>query len=188
MDKTSASLLERLRGPRDPEAWARFVELYTPLLLSWAKQFGLRDADAADLVQDIYLLLLRKLPGFAYDRQQQFRSWLWTVAHNCWATRQRRSVEVTPAAGPEALPEPAAPDGVADLEEAEHRRYLVGRVLHLVQRDCQPATWQAFWQFVACDRPAEEVAAELGLTVAAVYAAKSRILRRLRNELRDLLH
>jgi RNA polymerase sigma-70 factor (ECF subfamily) len=92
-----------------------------------------------------------------------------------------------PATGLDGSGEPLSPDGLAGLEEAEYRRYLVSRVLRLLQRDFQPTTWQAFWQSVACDHSAEEVAAELGLTVAAVYAAKSRILRRLRHELRDLL-
>ena len=75
----------------------------------------------------------------------------------------------------------------APLGEVEYREYLVRRALELMQREFQPATWKAFWECVTADRPAAEVAAELGLTVAAVYAAKSRVLRRLRQDLEGLL-
>src|SRR5262249_28948935 len=43
MDRTSATLLDRLRQPGDNEAWARFVHLYTPLLFHWASRAGLRE-------------------------------------------------------------------------------------------------------------------------------------------------
>jgi RNA polymerase sigma-70 factor (ECF subfamily) len=186
MVRTPASLLDRLRGPHDPQAWARFVELYTPLLFSWTRRLGLTDADGADLVQDVFLILLHKLPAFEYDRDRRFRGWLWTLTRNRWATLRRARGPVAPG-GPDSLPEPAAPDGALEMEEAEYRGYLVGRALSLLRADFQPTTWQAFWECVACDRPAAEVAAELGLSLEAIYAARSRILRRLREELRGLL-
>jgi RNA polymerase sigma-70 factor (ECF subfamily) len=181
---TPASLLERLRGPGDRGAWARFVELYTPLLLGWAQRLGLQDADAADLVQEVFVLLLRKLPAFTYDRGLRFRGWLWTVVRNHWATLRRRAP--APPGGLDG--EPAAEDdGLQALEEEEYRGYLVSRALRLMKAEFQPATWQAFWQTAAAGRPAADVAAELGLTVAAVYTARSRVLRRLRQDLRGLL-
>ena len=79
MNTTSFSLLERLRQPSDSAAWDRFVELYTPLLFYWGRRAGLQSADAADLVQDVFEVLLHKLPEFQYDRQKSFRSWLRTV-------------------------------------------------------------------------------------------------------------
>jgi len=63
----------------------------------------------------------------------------------------------------------------------------VGRALELMRADFQPVTWQACWEFVVRDRPAAEVAAELGITINTVYLAKSRVLRRLREELAGLL-
>jgi RNA polymerase sigma-70 factor (ECF subfamily) len=181
MDPTPVSLLERLRNA-DPEAWGRFVELYTPLLFSWARKLGLQEADAADLVQDVLLLLLRKLPTFAYDRHQRFRGWLWTVVRNRWATVKRQ------AAPPVSLAvDVAEGDAAVEVEENEYRGYLIGRALRLMQAEFQPTTWQAFWQSAVCDRPAAEVGAELGMTVAAVYTARSRVLRRLRQDLGGLL-
>jgi RNA polymerase sigma-70 factor (ECF subfamily) len=153
------------------------------LLFSWARRLGCQDADAADLVQDVFVLLLRKLPAFNYDRHQRFRGWLWTVLRNRWATGKRQPV---PLAGPPPS-DIADLDPVAEMAEEEYRHYLVGRALQLMHSDFQPATWQAFWQCAVCDRAAAEVAAELEMTVDAVYAARSRVLRRLRQELDGLI-
>src|SRR5437867_4389388 len=92
MDTTSPTLLERVRRPDNPEAWRRFVALYTPLLYTWASRLGLQEPDAADLVQDVFTVLLSKLPAFRYDRQKSFRAWLMTVLRNKWReTRRRRA-------------------------------------------------------------------------------------------------
>jgi DNA-directed RNA polymerase specialized sigma24 family protein len=76
---TSVSLIERLRDGGAGDAWARFVRLYTPMLLRWARRWGLQEADAADLTQDVLLLLVRKLPEFEYDARRSFRAWLFTL-------------------------------------------------------------------------------------------------------------
>ncbi len=186
MSKTPASLLDRLRRPAQPEASARFVELYTPLLYYWARRAGLASPEAADLVQDVFVVLLQKLPEFTYDRHKSFRAWLRTVTLNKWRENHRRDGAVERAA--EVLPSDlAAPDNTVDLDEAEYRQRLVSRVLQVMRADFQPATWKAFWECVACDRPAADVAGDLGLTVKAVYLAKARVLRRLRQELDGLL-
>ena len=91
MNSTHSSLLERLRRPDDVEAWDRFVRLYTPLLFHWARGAGLRDPDAADLVQDVLVVLVRKLPEFHYDPRKSFRAWLRTVTLNKWRERLRRA-------------------------------------------------------------------------------------------------
>jgi RNA polymerase sigma-70 factor (ECF subfamily) len=185
MQTTSLSLLERLRRPSEAEAWSRFVRLYTPLLYSWAYRFGLTEADAADLVQEVLTLLVQKLPDFAYDPQQRFRGWLWTVTLNqLRAARRRKSL---PVEGAERLDDLPAEDAIARFDDAEYARYLIGRALQLLRTDLQPQTWQAFWECTTEGRPAAEVARRLGLSVEAVYAAKSRVLRRLRQELDGLL-
>src|SRR5262245_23503524 len=91
MHTTSPTLLQKLREPHDQAAWARFVDLYTPLLLAWARRKGLQAADAADLVQDVFALLLRELPRGKYDRAKgSFRRWLRTVCINKWCDQQRK--------------------------------------------------------------------------------------------------
>jgi len=186
MDSTPASLLERLRQPDQQSAWTRFVQLYTPLLLRWTRRLGLRDEDAADLVQDVLTLLVRKLPEFRYDGRKSFRAWLRTVTLNCWRTRCRR-VELPREAHPPDLDGLPGHDDVDLLSETEYRQWLVGRALKLMQAEFQPTTWKACWECVVSGRSAAEVAAELGIGVGAVYMAKSRVLSRLRQELTDLL-
>ena len=186
MHKTPASLLERLRRPDEPDAWRRFVHLYTPLLLGWARRFGLRDPDAADLVQEVFVVLLQEMPRFRYDPQKRFRGWLWTIMVNKLAEQRRR--RQLPKAGPvdPPLSELSEPDPAEVLDETEYQRYLVGRALKLMQAEFSRPVWQACWEYVVNGKPASEVAAQLGMSVASVYAAKCRVLSRLRQELEGL--
>jgi RNA polymerase sigma-70 factor (ECF subfamily) len=186
MEQTPASLLERLRRPGDPEAWARFVALYTPLIYSWCRRAGLQDQDAADLTQDVFVTLLQVLPRFAYDRHKSFRRWLQTITLNKWRNARRQQSH-------QAQPGHAADlDGLAatsELEacwEAEYQQHLAARALRVMQADFQETTWRACWEVVVGRRTPAAVAADLGLTVAAVYAAKFRVLGRLRQELQGL--
>jgi RNA polymerase sigma-70 factor (ECF subfamily) len=180
MNTTNVSLLERLRDPRDHSAWSRFVDLYTPLLCSWGRRAGLQEPDVADLVQDVFSVLLRRLPEFHYDRAGTFRGWLRTVLINQVRTQLRRRAE-RPLDGVE----PAVPAEEGWMEK-EYCDYLVGRAMQIMKTDFEPATWRACWEHVVRDRPAAEVAEELGLTVKAVYSAKARVLLRLRQELEGL--
>jgi RNA polymerase sigma-70 factor (ECF subfamily) len=187
MNTTSASLLERLRRPGEEEAWARFVDLYTPLLFFWANRLGLPQEDVADLVQDVFLTLVRKLPEFVYDPKKSFRSWLRTILHNRCRDmlRVRKSAPVSHGLPPDN----GIPDA-GDLEaywESEYREHLVGRALELIQVDFHETTWRAFWEVVVEGRPPGEVARQFAISVDCVYTAKSRVLRRLRQELDGLL-
>ena len=185
MQNTSLTLLQRLREPADTSAWNRFVELYTPLLYYWARRAGLQSADASDLVQDVFQLLLLKLPEFQYDKSKSFRSWLRTVTMNKWRERARRISEKA-RGGSELGAEPAIADGAQTFWDDEYHKMLAARALKVMQGSFEPATWKACWESVVNERPATEIAAELGLTANAVYLARSRVLRRLREELQGL--
>jgi RNA polymerase sigma-70 factor (ECF subfamily) len=191
MTSTPVSLLQRLRDAVQrasaAAAWSEFVELYTPLLYSWAARLGLQPADAADLVQDVFVILVRKLPEFQYDSHKSFRAWLRTVLMNRWRDGEKRAAVVSQQNDPAALEQAASPDESSEVEEAEYREVLLRRALELMQREFRPATWKACWEQVVEGRPASEVARELGLTLNAVYVARSRVLRRLREYLDQLL-
>src|SRR5207249_4043518 len=104
MNTTSASLLMRICQPGDGEAWKRFVRLYSPMLYGWARQMGLQDADAVDLVQEVFTILVQKLPEFRYDAQRRFRGWLWTVTRNKWREKCRRpALPLDPDSPPELI-------------------------------------------------------------------------------------
>ncbi len=190
---TSVTLLQLLRQGGRPEAWTRFVKLYAPLLLFWARKLELQDSDAADLVQDVLTAVVTRMPSFEYDREQSFRRWLRTILLNRWRDRQRRRAAVgmlTGASGILTAARSDQPDEVAeflDADEAEYRQRLVSRAMQLIEPEFQPATWRAFWEHGAHGRPADDVARELGVTVGAVYAAKFRVLARLRQELQGFV-
>jgi RNA polymerase sigma-70 factor (ECF subfamily) len=185
MHTTSASLLERLRQPAEQESWTRFVKLYTPLIFYWARRTGLQEEDAADLVQEVFTLLVKKLPEFQYAPGKSFRGWLRTVTLNKWRERQRR--RVVAAAGGEQPPEPVADADDEAFWETEYRQQVFARAFELMQSEFQPATWKACWEQVVAGKPAGVVAAELGMTAGAVRAAKFRVLCRLRKEFEGML-
>lgn len=187
MNTTSVSLLERLRKPNEKEAWHRFVGLYTPLLYHWARSVGLSHADSGDLVQDVLLLLVRKLPEFIFQPDKRFRGWLWTVLLNKYRENVRRSDPATIAADGEQLGSLVAPDEIAEIGEAEYRHYIMQQALKLMKAEFRPNTWKACWESVMNGKSAEEVAASLGMRPGAVRAAKFRVLTRLRQELKGLL-
>ena len=187
MHTTSVSLIERLRRPDAEQAWARFVELYTPLLFYWANRLELPEADADDLVQDVFAILVRSLPEFLYDRQRSFCAW---SAHHplqqMAPTILRRAKLIPEIHNDEALAQVSVPDDADLLGEMEYRQHLVGRAMELMRAEFQPTTWKACWEVVVGDKSAADVGAELGISVDSVYAAKSRVLRRLRAELDGL--
>jgi RNA polymerase sigma-70 factor (ECF subfamily) len=185
MDSTPVSLIRRVQEPCDDPSWERFVRLFTPLIVEWAKRFGLQDSDADDLTQDVFCILVRRLPTLEYDPTQSFRAWLWTVTYHAWQRKQRRQpLELLSNAQLDAL-QPA--DEPPPYSVVEYRQYLVGRATQIMQADFNAPTWQAFWEVVVNRRPGAEVAKQLGLSVNAVYLARCRVLRRLREELAGLM-
>jgi RNA polymerase sigma-70 factor (ECF subfamily) len=187
MDTTNFSLLERLKLPVDERAWSRFVDLYTPMIYSWSRQVGLQESDAADLVQEVFAVLVRKMPDFIYDRRKSFRAWLRTVTLNKWRDHHRRLAARPNQLTGAVLLEVAEPELDDSLCETEYRQQLVARALELMQEEFKPTTWKACWEFVVAGRSAAEVAAQLGISENAVHLAKGRVLRRLRKELAGLL-
>jgi RNA polymerase sigma-70 factor (ECF subfamily) len=187
MTATPSSLLEQLRRPGNQAAWVRFVHLYTPLLWRWLARRGVRPTDAADLIQDIFVVLVQKMPEFTYDRKKSFRAWLHTITLNKWRDRLRARVPIPLDDGEQPLADLEA-GGVEDaFDQTECSSYLAARALRLIQAEFQEPTWRAFWECVVAGRPGAEVARELGLTTNAVYLARGRVLRRLREELDGLL-
>lgn len=187
MEPTSPSLLERLRKPHAEQAWKRFVNLYTPLLYFWACRMGLQADDAADLVQEVFSTLLQKLPDFQYDPKHSFRAWLRTLTTNKWRDMLRRRAAALRHGTDRELEAVAVPDNAEVIWEAEYRRHLAGQALTIMKAEFQDSTWKACWATVVEEKPAAEVASQLGISVESVYAARSRVLRRLRQELEGLL-
>lgn len=187
MNSTSESLLLRLRKANDQQAWSKFVNLYTPLLFYWAQQTGLQSQDAADLVQDVLTIVFRKLPDFKYDPNKSFRSWLQTITLNRYREYGRkRSVSRNALTGTalNLLPAESVAESTWDLS---YQRSLFSTAMEMLKDEFRPKTWEAVRKFVLENRPAAEIAKETGVSVWTIYAAKSRLLARLREELKGLV-
>jgi RNA polymerase sigma-70 factor (ECF subfamily) len=189
MHSTSDSLLGRLKTTkREREiAWERFVELYAPLIYQWTLRSGLPRDEAADCVQEVLALLVDKMPQFTYDPRKSFRAWLRIVTLNKCRDVLRRRAGVTRSAVPLESDDALALDGVELFTDQEYRQFLVRRALEVMQTEFQANTWQACWDQVVLGHSASVVAERLNMSENAVYLAKSRVLRKLREELEGLL-
>ncbi len=180
---TRASLLVRLRDPRDQDAWAQFLDLYTPLVYGYARKQGLQDADAADLCQDVLGAVAGAIGRLDYDPAKgAFRNWLFTVVRRkiwTWRRAQRHRPSDDPALQLVLEQQPAPPAEEAAWE-AEWEERLFAWACAQVRPKVAEVTWQAFWRTAIEEQPAKRVASDLGLTVAAVYGARSRVLARLK--------
>ncbi|MEX2142230.1 MAG: sigma-70 family RNA polymerase sigma factor [Pirellulales bacterium] len=189
---TRPSLLLRIRDCQDAEAWSQFVEIYAPLVYGLARRSGLQDADAADVVQDVMRVLPRAAKRLDYDPQRDsFRGWLFTIARNklrdFLASRRRAAHCANGVAAHEHLlqNQPATSED-EDFWNREYEEQVFAYAASQVRQQVEPATWQAFWRVAVQGEPAKSVAEELGMSIAGVYVAKSRIIARLREKVVQL--
>jgi RNA polymerase sigma factor (sigma-70 family) len=187
---TRASLLVRLRDAQDQAAWKEFVDLYTPLVYGYARKQGLQDADAADLSQEVLGTVAGAVGSLEYDPARgAFRNWLFTVVRrklSNWRRARRSRPDCTNGTAHSAsLEQFPAPDTMEAEWEAEWERRLFTWACEQVRRDVNEATWQAFWRTFINGQPGKHTAEELGLSVAAVYLARRRVLTRLQELIRS---
>jgi RNA polymerase sigma-70 factor (ECF subfamily) len=192
MTHTSVSLLDRLRGAGPAASdWNRLQAIYLPLISRWLGRVLGLGVEADDLAQEVFVVVIRELPRFQRRREGSFRAWLRQVTVNKVRTYRRRrhrrlTVGLDPADG--FLDSLADPSGDLAREwDAEHDRHVFEKLLSIVRPDFSSTTWQAFRRFALDDVPAATVAEEMGVTVNSVLQAKSRILKRLREEAGELL-
>ena len=191
-ENTSGSLIVRLKA-KDQEAWRRFVQLYGPLVYHWCCRFGLQEAEAADVGQEVFRTVSSSIDGFHLEEKgDSFRGWLRTVTRTRTIDFLRRK-----AKEPEAFGGSDARAMLQELPETfteyssspeDEQRILVRQVSDMVLENCKAESRQAFLRVVVAGEPPSSVAADLGMTVNAVYLAKSHILRRIREELALLVN
>jgi RNA polymerase sigma-70 factor (ECF subfamily) len=190
--ETSVSLLERLAGAPTDDDWRRLVDLYQPLLRAWMTRAGVLSADADDLIQEVLLVIFREVGRFERRGKGAFRSWLRTIL----AHRLRdffRGQKYRPTATGDSdflrrLDELEAPgSALSRLWDRDHDEHVAASLMRRVQGDFAPMTWEAFRRHALEGEPAARVAAEVGLSLNSVLLAKSRVLKRLRQELDGLV-
>lgn len=186
---TSHTLLERVQL-HDPEAWRRFVHLYGATIFQWARKASLQASDASDIVQEVFQSVMLNIGRFQRTRPtDSFRGWLRTITINkirdLFRNRPNYAVGSSEV---DALLErlPADDDATAQLGQATLE--LAHRALELIQTEFEPNSWRAFLRTAVDGRTVADTADELGMSIAAVYKAKSRVVNRLRRELDGLIY
>jgi len=189
----SSTLLDQLRSRR-PEAWQRLVRLYGPVIYRWCRRSNLRAADAADVVQEVLSAVMIHLPDFRRDRpEDSFGGWLATITRNKIREHYRRRQGRAEARGGSTaqrqmadILQPQEPSEESIRPDAQTAACLSRRVLEMIRAEFEVRTWEAFWRVSVGGQSPSDVAADLKMSVPAVYKAKSRILGRLREVLRQL--
>jgi RNA polymerase sigma-70 factor (ECF subfamily) len=190
--QTRPSLLIRIRSPEDRAAWLEFVDVYAPLVYAYGRKHGLQDADAADLTQDVLASVSAAVQRRQYDPQRgSFRGWLFTVVRNCLRKSLPRQERCGRGSGDTTANEllreyPAPAEDPEALWQEEYEQRVFDWAAEQVRPQVEEATWQAFWLTAVQGKSGKEVARTLGITVAAVYLAKSRVLARLKGKVHEL--
>jgi RNA polymerase sigma factor (sigma-70 family) len=189
--ETRLTLLGRLRSaPADPAAWGEFVEWYGQKIYVWCRTWGLQEADAQDVTQEVFLKLSMRMQEFRYDPQGSFRAWLKTVSHHTWQDYLRKQRKAGQAGGSaDAMNHLHAIEARDDLEKwiaAAGDEELLKEAAVRVRIRVEPRTWDAFRLLALEGRSGAEAAKVLGMKVGALFVARSKVQRMLREELARL--
>ncbi len=188
-DQTSLSILARVRR-NESAAWSELVDLYAPLVASWCRHRGLKSEDAADVVQNVFFAVARGMSSYVHrgDREGSFRGWLWAITRNKirdWARAKKPDLGEGGSSAAERLLEEAIDTTDDEPTDNVQLQSLLQRALAQVQPTFESRTWQAFWRTVVDGQSTDVVAEQLGMNAASIRQARSRVLRRLREQLGD---
>jgi RNA polymerase sigma factor (sigma-70 family) len=187
--QTSATLLARLRQvPADQSAWVQFTERYGRKIYAWCRQWNLQAADAEDVTQTVLLKLAEKMQTFDYDPGKSFRAWLKTVARHAWSDfwSGRKAAVVGGSQAVELLQTVEAREDLVRRLDDEFDRELLDEAAARVRQRVTPRTWQAFELTAVQGRSGADAAAELGMNVATVFVARSKVQKMLQEEVQRL--
>ena len=192
--ETSVSLLARIANAPTDDDWRRLDDLYRPLLRVWVARAGVAASDVDDLVQDVLSVVVRRIAGFEWRGRGAFRAWLRTILANevrdYFRDQKYRPIATGDSGFQARLDELESPDStLSRLWDREHDKHVIASLMQRVQGDFSfsPVTWQAFRRHVQEGEPAGQVAEALGLSLNSVLLAKSRVLKRLRQEAAGLV-
>jgi RNA polymerase sigma-70 factor, ECF subfamily len=181
-DDTRLTVIDGARN-KDPERWREFDSIYRPMLFAYLRKQGLKDFEANDLIQDVFVKLLAKIQ--TYDRTKcRFRSWLFSLAHNAMIDRARQRASYQKALdGWAAHVLQATPSDSLRMEQdwvKLHRKRILEHALKSTRERTSAKAWSCFEQRLLRNRPAALVAEELKLKPRAVYVYACRVLKQVR--------
>lgn len=184
--ETRSTLLAQIRSPEDREGWEEFALIYQPVIYRMARRRGMQDADAQDLVQTVLIRVASAIDRWERKPGARFRHWLRRVARNAIFTALSRPPQDAAAGGSEIqqlmTEQPAVASDVEQELALEYAREQYLRAAVIVQTDVNAKTWRAFEMTVIDGKSCEEAATAIGTSVGTVYAARSRVMRRLRDQ------
>jgi RNA polymerase sigma-70 factor (ECF subfamily) len=187
--ETRPSLIVRLKDRADDGAWFEFTEIYRPVVFRLASRRGMQPADADDLAQQVLSAVARVIDRWEGDPQRaRFRTWLARIATNAILNALTRRPHDRGAGGSELndlLDARPTNDACSDLIRMEHRREVFRWAARQVRPEFQPETWDAFWLTAVDGRDVADVARELNRSPGSIYAARSRVMRRLREKVAE---
>ena len=192
-NSVSSTLLDQLRARR-PEAWERFVRLYSPVIYRWCRRSGLIAEDAADVFQEVLAAVMLHLSDFHRDKpEDSFSGWLAAITRNKVRDYYRRRHGRAEARGGSTaqrqmaeIPQPPEPSEEFIRPDAESDACVSRRALEMIRLEFETRTWEAFFRVTIQGQPSSQVAEDLEMSIPAVYTAKSRVLRRLRQIMGEL--
>jgi len=188
--ETSESLLIRVSDSKDRAAWERFVAIYRPMVYRIGRRAGLQDSDAEDLAQSVMESVAKAIPNWEKDPQKGgFRAWLNRVARNTLVSMLRSGHRDVAIGGTEFLERSLAVEAPTEeierVIEQEHHRSRLRWAAEQIRHEFKERSWRAFWLTTLGDLSVPEAAEQLGMSTGAVYAARSRIMRRLQDRARN---
>jgi len=189
MIDTPPSLLQRLREMPSDGDWKRFDDLYRPFLGRVLLKTGIQAADVEDLVNDVLTIWLAKLKSFDRKGPGSLRAWLRKVAINRFKDLACKKKPWRVQADLEAVFEQLA-DPHSELSrfwDEQHDRHVLQDALGRIEHEFSPHVWKAFLRFAIEGSPAKEVAQEIGISISAVFVAKHRIMKRLKEEIEGMV-
>lgn len=186
---TKLLLLANIQSPENREAWEEFVQIYRPVVYRMARRRGMQDADAQDLSQDVLIRISKSIEGWVPQEGVRFRHGLRKVASNAIVTAVTKSKPlgiVNGSAAEQIFAETPETSAVTSELQSECFREQYLRAAAIVRVDVSPATWAAFERTVIQGQSCEDAAESLGKSLGTIYAARSRILKRLQIEVQRL--
>jgi RNA polymerase sigma factor (sigma-70 family) len=189
--RTSPSLLDRLgKAEADQAAWVDFVQRYGPLILGWCRHWRLQKSDAQEVTQAVLVKLVEKMRTFRYDPTRSFRAYLKTLARYAWCDFVEASKRPGGGSGDteelKALQAVEVGDDLVRRLDAQFDLELLAEARNRVRQRVEPHTWEAFHLTAVEGLSGVEAARKLGLRVATVFKAKSKVQKMLQEEIAAL--
>ena len=179
--ETSLTWLGRLVDSPCGAEWQRLSDVYEPLIAGWVTRAGVAHADRDDLVQEVLMVVVRKVGEFEHQHPGAFRAWLRAILANQLKKYFRENAKLTCLISLDSICDPSCDESA--VYDREHDEYLAARAMRIIEHEFEPATWLAFRLQVINDMRPADVAAKTGISINAVIKAKCRVLKRLREAL-----